>query len=116
MAQEKGIWIITESSSLGVGDKGDTDTGFDYGTKPSETKLEKRSRITAIELKQNMNEFLEVIDEAFEKAEKPKSSMVLDEVELTVEINGKGQVSLFGTGGEAGAKGAIKLKFKRKDG
>ena len=42
--------------------------------------------------------------------------MQLDELELTVEINGEGQVSLLGTGGKVGTKGAIKLKFKRKDG
>ena len=37
-------------------------------------------------------------------------------MELTVEINGKDQVSFLGTGGEVGGKKAIKLKFKRNNG
>jgi hypothetical protein len=41
--------------------------------------------------------------------------MQLDEIELSVEINGEGQMSILGTGGKAGGKGAIKLKFKRAD-
>ncbi len=114
MEQEKGIWIITEETASSDGGKTGTDTGYDYGLGQKESKG--RSRLSADDLKQNMGEFLEVIEEALEKAEKPKSGMVLDEVELSVEVNGKGQVSLFGTGGEAGGKGAIKLKFKRKDG
>jgi hypothetical protein len=40
--------------------------------------------------------------------------MQLEEVELVIEVNGKGQVSLLGTGGELGGKGAIMLTFKRK--
>jgi len=114
VSAEKGIWIITEETAMEEGGKSGTDTGSDYGS--GETNGRKRSRLSADELKQNMGEFLEVVEEAFEKAEKPRSGMQLDEVELSVEINGKGQVSLFGTGGEAGAKGAVKLTFKRKDG
>nr|WP_281257084.1 hypothetical protein [Calothrix elsteri] len=40
--------------------------------------------------------------------------MQLDEIELTVEINGEGQVKLLGNGIKAGGKGGIKLTFKRK--
>ena len=40
--------------------------------------------------------------------------MALEEVELMVEVNGEGQLSLLGTGGKAGAKGAMTLKFKAK--
>ncbi len=40
--------------------------------------------------------------------------MKLDEVNLVVEINSKGQVGIVGTcSGEASSKGAITLKFKR---
>jgi hypothetical protein len=42
------------------------------------------------------------------------AGMELDEVELAVEISGQGEVSLLGIGGQAGASGAITLKFKRK--
>ncbi|MDJ0697752.1 hypothetical protein [Mastigocoleus sp. MO_188.B34] len=41
--------------------------------------------------------------------------MQLDEVELSVEINGEGQISLFGIGGvKAGGRGAMTFTFKRK--
>ncbi len=110
----KGIWIITEETASSDGEKSAIDTGANYGDEDSNGR--KRSRLSADDLKQNMEEFLEVIEKALEQAEKPKSGMILDEVELSVEVNGKGQVSLFGTGGEAGGKGAIKFKFKRKDG
>ena len=67
-------------------------------------------------LKGNLGEFIEVIEGAVDRAEQSQRKMQLDELELTVEINGEGQVSLLGTGGKVGTKGAIKLKFKRKDG
>jgi hypothetical protein len=41
--------------------------------------------------------------------------MHLDEIELSVEINGEGKVSLIGSGAKAGGKGAITLKFKRTE-
>lgn len=114
MMSEKGIWIITEETPDSNGAKRGIDTGADYRNEDNNER--KRSRLSANDLKQNMGEFLEVIEEALEKAEKTKLGIVLDEVELSVEVNGKGQVSLFGTGGEAGGKGAVKFKFKRKDG
>ncbi len=61
-------------------------------------------------------QFLEVLGQTFEQAERNNSKIQLDEIELTVEINGKGQVGLLGIGGEVGSKGAIKLKFKRNNG
>ena len=100
MPEEKRIWIITEENV-------DGSKGF-YGG------YLKRSPLSAKDLKKSVGEFLEVIEEAFAQANKPINlGMQLDELELSVEINGKGQVSLLGTGGEAGAKGAITLKFKR---
>jgi len=37
----------------------------------------------------------------------------LDEVQLSVEINAKGEVGILGTGGSVGGSGAIRLTFKR---
>ena len=115
----KGIWIISEDTpgdDLSKGAKETKDTGADYSQPSKESKNGRnRTRVKAEDLKQNMSEFLEVVEEAFEQTEKPKSKMQLEELELSVEINGSGQVSLLGTGGQAGAKGGIKLKFKRKE-
>ena len=66
-----------------------------------------------------MSAFLEVVEEVFDQtqmqAQETQPKMRLDEIELSVEINGEGQVSLFGTGGKVGGKGAINLKFKRQE-
>jgi hypothetical protein len=53
-----------------------------------------------------------VVGDLFEQAEQKPNGMVLDEVELSVEINAEGQVSIMGSGGKLGSKGAITLKFK----
>ncbi len=125
MSEEKGIWIITETSEEAVeleegGTKG-SGGGYEDDPYPSDevelpTSHRQRTRLKSEDLKKNMGEFLEVVEEAFEKAEKPQSRMRLEELELSVEINGEGKVSLLGNGGKAGAKGAITLKFKRRDG
>jgi hypothetical protein len=39
----------------------------------------------------------------------------LDEIELSVEISGEGEIKLMGTGGKAASKGAIKLTFRRAE-
>ena len=44
-----------------------------------------------------------------------KSGLKLDEIEVTVEINGEGEVKLLGTGGKVGTKGGITLRFKRTE-
>ncbi|MDJ0713856.1 MAG: hypothetical protein QNJ54_06520 [Prochloraceae cyanobacterium] len=111
----KGIWIITEDTPAKGGKDGSIDIGPDFSQPSQESQNGKqRTHIKAEDLKRNMSEFLEVVEEAFDRTDKPKSKIELDELELSVEINGSGQVSLFGTGGQAGAKGGIKLKFKRK--
>ncbi|MEM9273359.1 MAG: hypothetical protein AAGA80_10425 [Cyanobacteria bacterium P01_F01_bin.143] len=129
MSEDKGIWIITnetpeqesetEEVVRGIKSPG---RGYSYDD-PREDAARLReirggdwNRIESSELQSNMNQFLEVLGQTFDQAERSNSKMQLDEVELTVEINGKGQVGLLGTGGEVGGKGAIKLKFKRNNG
>ncbi|MBD2359228.1 hypothetical protein H6G41_32375 [Tolypothrix sp. FACHB-123] len=73
-----------------------------------------RRKVEVSELKQEMKGFLQAMQEMLDEAEEPSSKMQLDEVELSVEINGEGKVSLFGLGGKAGGKGAMTFKFKRK--
>ena len=121
MSQEtpRGIWILTDetpTASDADGAKSGIDIGADYDQPAAKPEHgQRRSHVKAQDLKQNVSEFLEVVEEAFDQAEKPKSKMQLDEIELSVEINGEGKVNLLGNGGKAGTKGAIKLKFKRKD-
>ncbi|BAY13761.1 Pepco domain-containing protein [Calothrix sp. NIES-2098] len=74
-----------------------------------------RRKVEVTKIKQEMKGFLQAMREMLDEAEEPNSKMQLDEVELSVEINGEGQISLFGVGGgKAGGKGAMTFKFKRK--
>ena len=71
--------------------------------------------VKVTKLQQEMRGFLQAMQEMLDEAEQPKSKMQLDEVELSVEINGEGQFCLFGIGGgKAGGKGAMTFKFKRR--
>lgn len=120
MSRSRGIWIVTDEATTSEpveGEKSGQYTGPKIKSPRGKSQSGKNhTHISVSQLKNNMEEFLDVVEETFEKTDKPNSKMVLDELELVVEINGKGQVSLLGTGTEVGAKGGIKLKFKRKDG
>lgn len=64
-----------------------------------------------------MTQFLRLIRRLFKKVDQEigsESGMTLDEVELSVEISGEGEIKLV-AGGKAAGKGAIKLKFTRSD-
>ena len=115
----RGIWIITDETPIDEevgGGKDAVDIGADYDQPEEKNKSgKKRTLVKAEDLKQQMAEFLDIMEDVFDKAQKPKAKMQLDEIQLSVEINGEGQVSLFGTGGKAGGKGAINLKFKRQE-
>lgn len=78
-------------------------------------RLSKAAEIPVSVLEQNMNRFLQVTGRLFEQVDQQigtQSDLRLDEVELQVEISGKGEVKLV-AGGEASGKGTITLKFKR---
>jgi hypothetical protein len=62
-----------------------------------------------------MAKFVKMVGGIFQQANAqvpPEAGLSLQEVELAVKINGKGQVQLI-AGGEAGAEAGITLKFKR---
>jgi hypothetical protein len=66
-------------------------------------------------VQQQVAKFIRTVGWVFQKANEevpPESGLSLDEVELAVKINAKGQVQLI-AGGETGAEGGITLKFKR---
>ncbi|KAM3112318.1 Pepco domain-containing protein [Phormidesmis sp. 146-33] len=77
----------------------------------------KEIRLPVSQLEQNMTQFLHLIGRLFKQVDQEigsESDMKLDEVELSVEISGEGEVKLV-AGGKAAGKGAIKLKFTRSD-
>ncbi|MGK7895174.1 MAG: hypothetical protein AB4372_16515 [Xenococcus sp. (in: cyanobacteria)] len=121
----KKIWIITgetqtpkTSSERDNATRGITrDTGGILGAEPAEVTENSESERQPVEvdkLKREMKGFLQAMREMLDEADPPDSKMQLDEVELSVEINGEGQVSLFGCGGKAGGKGGMTFNFKRK--
>jgi hypothetical protein len=126
MNNANSIWIVTDDTphiSLPDGKKGGNKKGGDWGddTTPEQTIVENAVQVDAEKLEQEMSRFLLVVDKVFTRAEEEtqvksskKSGMQLDEIELTVEINGEGQVKLLGNGVKAGGKGGIKLTFRRK--
>ncbi|WP_414543712.1 MULTISPECIES: hypothetical protein [Nostocaceae] len=116
---------VTDSVTRSSGARSSRDTGgllggFEtkeeiiFSQKKGELVITKR-KVEVSKIKQEMKGFLQAMREMLDEAEEPNSKMQLDEVELSVEINGEGQISLFGIGGgKAGGKGAMTFKFKRK--
>lgn len=68
-------------------------------------------------LKAGMNELMDAVEELMTQMDRrtETSEIKLDEVELSVVVNGQGQLSLWGTGVTAGSTGGIQLKFKRQN-
>lgn len=78
--------------------------------------------VSVDKLEEEMTGFLQNLSRIFDKAEQATQSngkragLQLDEIALTIEISGEGEIRLWGLGGgKAGGKGAIALKFKRQD-
>jgi hypothetical protein len=114
------IWIVTDETAeepkRGARDGGALRNPYEDepdGTRPA---IDRRGKpVTAEKLKKEMSEFVQVMGQVLNEAKasaKEVGGMELDEIELSVEVNGEGQVSLFGMGGKVGGKGAMKLKFK----
>lgn len=98
------------------------DTGGSFGAPKRElvAQLQGRVSLPVAQLRQQVSQLVTVVAEVFDRAEqqvgveKPDRQLQLEEIELTVEVNGEGQLGILGSGGKAGGKGGIKLKFTRK--
>jgi hypothetical protein len=103
---EETIWIVTS----------DTVSSIDHQRRNRDILKEESIKVSVSELEQKMSHFLQSVGRIFQQAEYQAAShspMQLDEIELSVEISGEGEIKLMGTGGKAGGKGAITLKFKK---
>lgn len=103
------IWIVTDDipeKPIPNGQKvGVSQDGDGWGEDTAETVPNNAVPVDAEKLEQEMGRFLLVVDKVFTRAEQEtqtksdrKSGMQLDEIELSVEINGEGQVKLLGSG------------------
>ena len=115
------LWLVTEVETTETvevrhGERGSDDIGGGFGlprvTEQVKTIVRQRVPLDAVALKTQMNGLLQVVSDVFEQATQQRD-LLLDEVELSVEINAQGQVSIMGNGGSLSDKGGIKLKFKR---
>ncbi|MBD1911853.1 MULTISPECIES: hypothetical protein [unclassified Leptolyngbya] len=111
------IWIVTDSMPVEIqrGDTPRSPTGEDVVRSP---KIASRPGIPipANKLEQGMAEFLNtmgrVLKHAQERAQ-DMGGMELEEVELSVEVNAEGQLSLLGSGASLGGSSAITLRFRK---
>jgi hypothetical protein len=118
MSEQNALWIVVEDETEPTPQTGireSIDTGGTFGggvTEKVSQLLKKRVPVDAVALKAQMTGLLKVVGDLFEEAQL-QTGMCLSEVDLVVEINAEGQVSLVGTGGKVSNKGGITLKFKR---
>lgn len=123
MTDENTLWIVAETTEAedtveasGRRD-GTRDVGGGFSARraiDAVQNLGKRKRIPldAKALKTQMEGMLAIVNDLFDQSTTP-TGLQLDEVELSVEINAEGQLSLVGNGGKLGNSGGITLKFVR---
>jgi hypothetical protein len=64
-------------------------------------------------LAENVNLFIGQMGTILENTPEKLGKFNFEELEVHAEINGKGTVSLLGTGGEIGAAGGLRFVFRR---
>jgi len=114
MAEDYIVIVTDEATEAFVPIEGEKGWGEEVRKRISSLK---EVRLPVAQLEQNMTQFLRLIGRLFKQVDQEigsESGMKLDEVELSVEISGEGEVKLV-AGGKATGKGAIKLKFTRSD-
>jgi|GEM_PF-683150 len=118
------LWIVTasepsdrpESRTTGQKVVGQGNNPYGSPTATVSGAEVQASRVKAETLSVQMSQFVRVISRVFADAQRqvaPEAGLQLDEIKLAVEISGKGEIKLLGTGIETSGKGAIELKFKR---
>jgi hypothetical protein len=117
------LWIVTASDPIveepQTGQKAVVNRDFNPYSPSKATvsvKQLKESRVKAEKLAGEMSQFVQVVSKILATVEQqvePQAGLQLDEITLSVEISGEGEIKLLGTGGKLGGKGAIELKFKR---
>ncbi|MFM2428790.1 MAG: hypothetical protein RLZZ511_3 [Cyanobacteriota bacterium] len=113
------IWIVT-SESVDTSDSTATSKGWGEEVQ-QQVKQFRDKQLDAAELERKMSRFLQTVGRLFRQAEAQtqpqqpgQAQMKLEEIELSIEISGEGEIKLV-AGGKAAGKGAIKLKFKRSE-
>lgn len=114
------IWIVTDEPPQVVVPDGSRDgvrlpNPFDEPAEIIRSDYRRGVPVKVEKLEQGMADFLQVMGRVVRRAQQSAGElggMELDEIELAVEVNTEGQLSLLGSGGKVGGKGAMTLKFK----
>ncbi|MGC0327475.1 hypothetical protein RKD23_000465 [Streptomyces sp. SAI-170] len=73
-----------------------------------------REKVPVSVLREQVNAFVEALGETLSRAEEKIGNYRLEQVEVAVEINAKGTVSILGSGGEVGGSGGMTFTFVRQ--
>lgn len=115
------IWIVTDEMAEPETVTGERDGNYKgnkydvIDSQPVRSQQQRRIPVSVDKLEQGMADFVSAVGRVLAQTKQSTADvmgMELDEIELMVEVNGEGQLSLLGNGGKAGAKGAMTLKFK----
>jgi hypothetical protein len=118
MADET-LWIVTAedihpSNHEAKGDSSSKNPWSTYqGAREATVQLR---QVSVQKLETELSKFLNVIGGLFNRAQEAvnqQTGLKLDEIELSVEITGDGEIKLLGTGIKTGTKGGLTLKFKK---
>lgn len=110
------IWIVTDTTP--AGGRGDNNPRNPFEDKrPTIPSGDRPGVPVPIEkLEKEFADFLDKMGRVLRQAQAKANEiggMELDEIELSVEVSGEGQLSLLGSGTKVGGKGALTLKFKQ---
>ncbi|MEM9007980.1 MAG: hypothetical protein AAGE59_31275 [Cyanobacteria bacterium P01_F01_bin.86] len=123
MSTDQQLWFVVETeetveeTAKVPGERAGEDVGGGFGEPElveTVKALAKRKRISldAQALKAQISSMLAILDDVFIEAG-ARTGLRLDEVELSVEINAEGQISIVGNGGKLGNTGGMTLRFTR---
>lgn len=74
-----------------------------------------RERVPVGILKDQINAFVKALGDTLSSAEERIGKYRLEQVEVAVEVNAKGTVSILGSGGEVGGTGGMTFTFVRQE-
>ncbi|MBF2084086.1 hypothetical protein [Thermoleptolyngbya sp. C42_A2020_037] len=113
------IWVVTEApASPNIQTDGQRGGwGNNPFGEPGFAGRTQRTPVSTDALEQNMSSFLSRMGRVLSRARQSATEvagMELEEIVLSVEVSGEGQVNLLGTGGRLGTSGGITLTFRAK--
>jgi hypothetical protein len=113
------IWVITETPAMPSAQTDGQRGGWGsnpYG-EPGFAGRTQRTPVSTDALEQNMSSFLSRMGRVLSRARQSAAEvagMELEEIVLSVEVSGEGQVNLLGTGARVGTSGGMTLTFRAK--